>query len=70
MAAAEPSHLYPRLTGFAGRCPPEDDGGVPGYENFLDILADPATQSTRKLGFSNEQASMRSPCSSIGFGSG
>ena len=40
--AADPSHLYPRLIEIAGRCPPEDVGGIPGYERFLDILADPS----------------------------
>jgi hypothetical protein len=37
----DPQHLYPRLTDAEGRCPPEDVGGVPGYERFLGILADP-----------------------------
>ena len=37
----DPRHLYPRLTDAEGRCPPEDVGGFPGYERFLDILADP-----------------------------
>ncbi len=33
--------LYPRLTDFAGRCPPEDIGGAPGYEEFLVAMGDP-----------------------------
>lgn len=37
----DPRHLYPRLTDVAGRCPPEDVGGAPGYDRFLDILANP-----------------------------
>lgn len=36
-----PGDLYPRLTEITGRCPPEDVGGVPGYEDFLDAIADP-----------------------------
>jgi hypothetical protein len=32
----------PRLTDGAGRWPPEDSGGIPGFERFLAILADPA----------------------------
>ncbi|WP_227271017.1 plasmid pRiA4b ORF-3 family protein [Roseobacter weihaiensis] len=37
----DPRHLYPRLTDVEGRCPPEDVGGIPGYERYIDILADP-----------------------------
>ena len=37
-----PGTVYPRLTEVAGRCPPEDVGGVPGYEMFLAVMADPA----------------------------
>jgi hypothetical protein len=37
----DPRHLYPRLTDVEDRCPPEDVGGFPGYERFLNILADP-----------------------------
>lgn len=33
--------LYPRLTEVAGKCPPEDIGGFPGYEHFLEAIADP-----------------------------
>jgi len=32
--------LYPRLTKATGRCPPEDVGGFPGYEEFLTAIAD------------------------------
>jgi len=36
-----PGDLYPRLTDISGRCPPEDVGGLPGYEEFLDAVANP-----------------------------
>ncbi|WP_235940633.1 plasmid pRiA4b ORF-3 family protein, partial [Bradyrhizobium hipponense] len=26
----------------AGRCPPEDGGGAPGYAEYLDAISDPA----------------------------
>src|SRR5262245_21165556 len=32
---------YPRLLGGALACPPEDCGGMPGYENFLEAISDP-----------------------------
>jgi hypothetical protein len=32
----------PKLTGVIGKCPPEDVGGIPGYEAFLEAIADPA----------------------------
>ena len=35
-----PGDLYPSLIEISGRCPPEDVGGVPGYEEFLDAMAD------------------------------
>lgn len=38
---AEPGVAYPRLVDGAGRCPPEDSGGLPGFYEFLDALADP-----------------------------
>lgn len=38
---AEPGVLYPRFLGGERRCPPEDCGSVPGYYEFLDIIAGP-----------------------------
>lgn len=38
---AVPGVPYPRLIDASGRCPPEDVGGWPGYEEFLPAMADP-----------------------------
>ncbi len=32
---------YPRYIDGERRCPPEDVGGTPGFENFLDAITDP-----------------------------
>ncbi len=37
----DPDAKYPRFIDGARRCPPEDVGGAPGYENFLEAIADP-----------------------------
>jgi hypothetical protein len=42
VADAVPGLAYPILIDAVGRCPPEDVGGPPGYDEFLDALADPA----------------------------
>lgn len=39
---AEPGVRYPRVVGGKRACPPEDVGGVPGYADFLEAIADPA----------------------------
>ena len=39
--AADPKATYPRLLAAVGRCPPEDVGGPPGYEEFLAAIVDP-----------------------------
>lgn len=38
---ADPAVTYPACTGGRRACPPEDCGGVWGYENLLAMLADP-----------------------------
>jgi Plasmid pRiA4b ORF-3-like protein len=38
---ANPRLLYPLLITAAGRCPPEDVGGPPGYAEFLEAVRDP-----------------------------
>ena len=41
ISPADPNATYPILIEAIGRCPPEDVGGPPGYEEFLDAIADP-----------------------------
>ena len=40
--AGEPDVRYPRYIGGERNCPPEDCGGLPGFYDLLDALADPA----------------------------
>jgi pRiA4b ORF-3-like protein len=39
---AEVGRTYPACTGGEGACPPEDSGGMPGYQRLKEILADPS----------------------------
>lgn len=41
---ADPSMAYPICSAGRRARPPEDCGGVPGYENVLAVLADPADE--------------------------
>ena len=38
----DPNQLLPFLLEAAGRCPPEDVGGAPGYAEYLEAIRDPA----------------------------
>jgi transcriptional regulator with XRE-family HTH domain len=40
----QPRTTYPRCVDGARACPPEDCGGVPGYEDLLRVLADPSDE--------------------------
>lgn len=46
---AKEGETAPRLIDGAGRCPPEDVGGLPDFESFLAILADPTHPEHAKL---------------------
>ena len=43
---AADSVLYPRFLGGERRCPPEDCGGIPGYYEFLNDIAN--TQNEKR----------------------
>jgi len=38
--SADPLASYPRFVDGAGRCPPEDIGGIPGFDAFLEAMSD------------------------------
>lgn len=56
---------YPRLVEAKRRCPPEDIGGFPGFERFLDAINDPSHPEHAELrewygaGFDPEDAGER-----------
>lgn len=45
----QPDTKYPRYIDGARRCPPEDCGGTPGFENFLDAIANPKHEDHAEL---------------------
>ena len=47
VVAPEPGARYPQLVEATGRCPPEDIGGPPGYEEYLEAIKDPSHASRR-----------------------
>ena len=48
-AAADPAMDYPRYIDGARRAPPEDVGGLPGFELFLEAIADPSHEEHDEL---------------------
>lgn len=40
---------YPRCINGGRACPPEDCGGVPGYENLLEIIRDPKHEEHQEM---------------------
>lgn len=44
----EPGAFYPFCLGGGRACPPEDCGGVWGYQDFLEAIMNPPTGSTRR----------------------
>ena len=48
-AAADPAMDYPRYLDGARRAPPEDVGGIPGFELFLEAIADPSHEEHDEL---------------------
>jgi hypothetical protein len=45
----EPGVRYPRCTGGARACPPEDCGGPWGYQRVLEVLADPKNEEYEEM---------------------
>ena len=45
----EPANRYPVCLEGERSCPPEDVGGITGYANFLEVLADPKDEEHKRL---------------------
>jgi hypothetical protein len=48
-AAADPALDYPRFVEGARRAPPEDVGGIPGFEEFLEAMIGPRHPDRKRL---------------------
>ena len=46
---AAPAQFYPRFVDGARRCPPEDVGGVSGYDEFLEAVREPCHPEHRRM---------------------
>jgi hypothetical protein len=49
IVAADPDTRYPRCPDGQGACPPEDCGGIPGYQHLRDVLAGPPSPDQAEL---------------------
>jgi hypothetical protein len=49
VGAADPAHGYPRFIDGSRRAPPEDCGGWPGFENFLEAMTKPRHPERKDL---------------------
>jgi hypothetical protein len=49
ITAADPALDYPRFVDGAQRAPPEDVGGIPGFEEFLDAMTKPRHPERKRL---------------------
>ena len=49
ITAADPTLTYPRFIDGARRAPPEDVGGLPGFEEFLIAMAKPSHPERKRL---------------------
>jgi Plasmid pRiA4b ORF-3-like protein len=49
ITAADPKLDYPRFIDGSRRAPPEDVGGIPGFEEFLDAMTNPRHPEHRRL---------------------
>lgn len=47
--AAEQGQTYPRCLAGKRACPPEDSGGIPGYEEKLEILKHPRSKYYKEI---------------------
>jgi len=49
LGAADPALDYPRFVDGGRRAPPEDVGGVPGFEEFIEAMNDPAHEEHERM---------------------